>query len=437
MRKFFILYLFLFSSVNVMAVERIDITSGKVDPLPIANVQFLGSDGLAKETAKEILQVINNDLQGTGLFKIISSAAYIETITNLKIAPKFSAWRQINASALLTGEVFNISSGDIRVEYHLWDPYSEKSIKAGIYQGKEKEWRRISHKIADDIYKSLTGEEGYFNTKIVFIAESGPGKHRTKKLAIIDQDGANLKYLSDGRNLTLTPRFSPDNHKILYLAYINNKPRVHLRDLNTSKDMVLGHFKGMTFAPHFSPNGQESTMSTAIGGSTDIVLTDMKSMRSKRITSGAYINTSPYFSPDGEKITFISDRSGSSQIYIMNKDGSDQQRISFGPGRYYTPIWSPRGDFIAFTKSYQGEFYLGVIRTDGSGERTLTSGYVIDNPTWSPNGRVIMYAKTDRYKKNDKSLKSTLYAIDLTGNFERMLKLPTDASDPNWSRVLK
>ena len=434
MKKLFILYMIIFISMPIMAIERIDITSGTVDPMPIASIDFLGKSSSAKEIGQEIVDVINSDLQGTGLFKIIDKAAYIETIKNIKIIPQFPAWRQINTSALLVGEVSYVDLGDIRVEYRLWDPYSEKSIKAGIYQGKKKEWRRIAHKIADETYKRLTGEEGYFSTKIVFIAESGPAERRIKKLAIMDQDAANLKYLSHGKNLTLTPRFSPDSKDILYLSYLKNKPRVHLRDLNTKDDYILGNFKGMTFAPHFSPDGKEAIMSATIAASTDVVLTDLDSMQSKRITSGAYINTSPFFSPDGSKIAFISDRSGTPQIYVMNKDGSNQQRITFGKGRYYTPIWSPRGDFLAFTKSYQGQFFLGVIRPDGSGERLLTQGYVIDSPTWSPNGRVIMYTRTQRYKAGDKALKSTLSTIDITGNFERILQLPTDASDPNWSR---
>ncbi len=424
--------LVLLTNLQVFAIERIDITSGKVDPMPIASPNFVGNNALCGE----IIKVINDDLQGTGLFRVIDKDAYIERIENVRKYPKFSSWRMINASALLTGEVSFTNSNEVKVEYHLWDPYGEKSIKAGIYQGKEKEWRRIAHKIADDIYKRLTGEEGYFNTKIIFIAESGPAKMRIKKLAIMDQDGANLKYLTDGKNLTLTPRFSPDSHKVLYLSYMNNKARVHLRDLNSGKDNILGHFKGMTFAPRFAPNGIDMAMSMAINGSSDVMLMNLSNMQSQKITSGAYINTSPYFSPDGEKIAFISDRSGASQIYVMNKDGSDQQRISFGQGRHYTPIWSPRGDFIAFTKSYQGQFYIGVMRPDGSGERILTQGYFVGNPTWSPNGRVIMYTRTDPYQGGGKALKSTLCTIDVTGNFERTIHLPTDASDASWSNVL-
>ena len=436
MKKILCFCLMLISSIEAFAIERIDITKGNVDPMPIASVKFLGTDHMSKETGREITQVINNDLQGTGLFRVIDPSAYIENIQHINNSPKFSTWRQINASALLTGEVSNAGFNQIKVEYKLWDPYSESLLKGSFYESKDKDWRRISHKIADDIYKRLTGEEGYFNTKIIFIAESGPAKRRIKKLAIMDQDGANLKYLSDGSNLTLTPRFSADSHKVLYLAFIKHQAKVHLRHLNTGKDQILGHFKGMTFAPYFSPDGKEAVMSLTIKGSSDIVLMNLDTMQSTQLTSGAYINTSPYFSPDGSKIAFSSDRSGRSQLYVMNKDGSDQQRISFGEGMYFTPTWSPRGDFIAFTKLERGKgFSIGVMRTDGSGERILTQGYLVEGPTWSPNGRVIMYTRGERHQ-GGKAAKSTICTVDITGHFERTLNLPTDASGPDWSNPL-
>ena len=435
MKRILILFLAMFSAINLQAIERIDITNGNLEPMPIASVKFSGISHMDQELGREITQVINNDLQGTGLFRVIDEAAYIEKIHNVKHRPKFSAWRQINASAMLVGEVFKTGS-EIKVEYQLWDPYTEASLKGSFYHSKEKNWRRIAHKIADDVYKRITGEEGYFDTKILFIAASGPPKMRIKKLAVMDQDGANLKYLSDGKNLTLTPRFSPDNHSALYLSYANNKPRVHLRNLNTGKDNILGHFKGMTFAPRFSPDGKEVVMSSALNGSTDVFLMDLFAKNPKQLTRGAYINTSPYFSPDGSKIAFVSDRSGGAQLYVMNKDGSDQQRITFGDGRYYTPVWSPRGDYIAFTKFKSGTFYIGVVRPDGSGERILTQGYLVESPEWSTNGRVIIYTKGEPYRGSGKASRSSICMIDITGHFERTLNLPTDASDPSWSRLL-
>jgi TolB protein len=433
---FFILYLFVYSMSH--AIERIDINQGNIDPMPIASIKFFATNHMHNELGKEITQVINNDLQGTGLFRIINEEAYIERIPSVKHRPKFAAWRQINASALIVGEI--LSDGrEMKVEYQLWDPYTESSLKSYIYQSKEKDWRRVAHKIADDIYKRVTGEEGYFNTKILFIAASGPAKNRIKKLAIMDQDGADMKYLTDGKNLVLTPRFAPDNHNALYLFYAKHKaPRVHLRNLNTGNDKILGHFKGMTFSPRFSSDGKEVAMSAAINGSSQIFIMDLAAKHPVKLTTGTFINTNPFFSPDGNKITFVSDRSGTAQIYIMNKDGSEQQRISFGDkgSSYFTPIWSPRGDYIAFTKKYKGMFYIGVMRPDGSGERMLTQGYLVESPVWSPNGRVIMYTREDRYRGNNQAPSSKLCTVDITGNFDRTLQIPSDASDPSWSNLL-
>ena len=434
MKKLLVLFL-VFSFTKALAIERIDITNGNIEPMPIASIKFNGINPMDREVGKEITQVINNDLQGTGLFRIIDDNAYIEPIHSINHKPKFSAWRQILASAMLVGEVFRVGNGDIKVEYQLWDPYAEKSLKGGIYKSKNTDWRRVAHKIADDVYKQITGEEGYFDTKIMFIAASGPARLRAKKLAIMDQDGANIKYLSDGKYLTLTPRFSPDNRSALYLSYAQNRPKVHMRNLNSGRDYILGHFKGMTFAPRFSPDGKEIAMSSALNGSSDVFIMDLSAKRPRQLTRGAYINTSPYFSPDGTKIAFVSDRSGAPQLYVMNKDGSDQQRITFGKGSYSTPIWSPRGDYIAFTKQ-SGGFSIGVIRPDGSGERILTQGYLVESPAWSPNGRVIIYTRGERYPGGGKAAKSTLCTIDITGHFERTLLLPTDASDPSWSNLL-
>ncbi len=436
MGKIITLMVLIIHSIS-FAVEKIQITNGTIEPTPIASVKFIGITPLDQEIGKEITQVINNDLKGSGLFRIIDEAAYIETIRSIKHRPNFAAWRPINASAILVGEVFKPSNNEIRVEYKLWDPYSELSTISGYFQTKDTDWRRVGHKVADAVYKRITGEEGYFDTKILFIAASGPAKHRIKRLAIMDQDGANMKYLSDGKSLTLTPRFSPDNHKALYLSYAKNKPRVHLRNLNSGSDQILGNFKGMTFAPRFSPNGKEVIMSSSVRGTTDIFLLDAHGKNPKQLTKGAYINTSPYFSPDGNKIVFVSDRSGTPQLYTMDKDGSSQERISFGLGRYFAPVWSPRGDYIAFIKLYMGTFYIGVMRADGSGERVITQGYLLDSPAWAPNGRVLIYTKGERYRESGKAARSTLNTIDITGNFERTLQLPVDASDPSWSNNLE
>ncbi|MDE3037971.1 MAG: Tol-Pal system protein TolB, partial [Pseudomonadota bacterium] len=368
------------------ATLHIDITQGHVEPMPIALPALAGGD-----IGGEIMQVVSADLERSGLFKPIPPEAFIEKITKDTVMPRFADWRQINAAALITGTVSDEGGGRLRVAFRLWDIYGEEQVAGKEYHTFESNWRRIAHIIADEIYERLTGESGYFDSRIVYIAESGLATHRIKRLAIMDQDGENHKFLTDGRVLVLTPRFSPNSQEILYLSYAGREPRVYLRDLQTGREESLGTFKGMSFAPRFSNNGDSIIMSIADGGNTQIYRMDLRSRQLIRLTSGDSINTSPSYSPDGSQIVFNSDRGGSQQLYVMNADGGNVHRISFGDGRYGTPVWSPRGDLIAFTKISGGTFYIGVMRPDGSGERLLSNGWLEEGPSWSPNGRVIIF----------------------------------------------
>jgi TolB protein len=293
-------------------------------------------------------------------------------------------------------------------------------------------WRRMGHLISDAIYKTLTGEDGYFDTRIVYIAESGPANQRVKRLAIMDQDGANHNFLSDGRNLVLTPRFSPTAQEITYMSYVGGTPRVLLFNIDTGQQETLGEFPGMTFAPRFSPDGNRVVMSMAENGNTDIYTMDLRTRRRERLTNNAAIDTSPSFSPDGRRIVFNSDRGGSQQLYVMASDGGEARRISFGDGRYATPVWSPRGDLVAFTKMAGGRFQIGVMRPDGGGERILTDGFLVEGPTWAPNGRVLMYFRQQPSDRSGRS-SSKLHSIDLTGYNDRESVTPMDGSDPAWS----
>jgi TolB protein len=296
-------------------------------------------------------------------------------------------------------------------------------------------WRRIAHIISDAIYKRLTGEDGYFDTRIVYIAESGPQNRRVKRLSIMDQDGENHRYLTNGENLVLTPRFSPTAQEITYMSYAGGIPRVYLFNLNTGQEEVLGEFPGMTFAPRFSPDGNRVIMSMARGGNSDIFTMDLRTRRVDQLTNHTAIDTSPSYAPDGRQIVFNSDRGGSQQLYVMSAEGSGVRRISFGKGRYATPVWSPRGDLIAFTRMYQGTFYIGVMRTDGSGERMLANGFNVEAPTWAPNGRVLSFFRQERANSRGQ-VRSRLFTIDLTGYNEREVPTPIDASDPAWSSLI-
>ncbi len=413
-----------------LATLTIDINQGNVEPMPIALPDLAGGD-----VGSDIIRVVSGDLERSGLFKPLPQDSFIEKITAGTAIPRFGDWRQINAAALITGSVTEESGGKVKVSFRLWDVYGESQVAGKEYNTTKNNWRRIAHIMADEIYKRLTGETGYFDSRIVYIAESGPDMKRTKRLAIMDQDGENHKFLTDGKNLVLTPRFSPGSQQILYLSYAGKQPRVFLRDLQSGREESLGSFEGMSFAPRFSHDGKSIVMSIAQSGSTQIYKMNLSARRLVKITDCNCIDTSPSFSPDGSQIVFNSDRGGSQQLYTMNADGGDVKRISFGDGRYGTPVWSPRGDLVAFTKMSGGRFYIGVMRPDGSGERLLTESWLDEGPSWSPNGRVITFHR-QAPTSNGKMGSVRLYTIDLTGYNLREVMTPMDASDPAWSPLL-
>jgi TolB protein len=411
---------------------HIDITRGKVEPLPIAIPAFSGTG----QVAADITQVLAADLERSGLFQPIDPHAYIDKDAATRVPPRYGDWRVINAQALVTGSADLEADGKLQVEFRLWDVVAEQQLAGLRYTTTQQNWRRIAHIVGDAIYKRITGEDGYFDTRIVYVAESGPMDRRVKRLAIMDQDGANHHYLTDGRALVLTPRFSPTAQEITYLSYARGTPRVYLFSIDTGQQEVLGDFPGMTFAPRFSPDGKKVIMSLAVNGNSDIYTLDLRTRQAVRLTDTPAIDTSPCYSPDSSQITFNSDRGGSQQLYVMNADGGNVHRISFGSGRYGTPVWSPRGDLIAFTKIDNGQFYIGVMRPDGSGERLLTQAFLVEGPTWAPNGRVLMYFRQAPSDAKGHGGSSRLYSIDLTGYNEREVITPQDASDPAWSPLI-
>ncbi len=406
---------------------RVTVTDGTMEPLPIAIADFSGGEA---GVSSEITQVIRADLDRSGLFRALDPASFIERAPDIAAAPRFADWRVINAKALVTGRTSVESDGRLKVEFRLWDIFAEQQMVGLQFFTTPENARRVGHMIADAIYERLTGEKGYFDTRVVYVAESGPKTRKVKRLAIMDQDGANTQFLTDGRDLVLTPRFSPTTQAITYMSYQGESPRVFIFDLNSGREEVLPGFSGMTFSPRFSPDGNSIVLSMARDGNTDIYLIDLRSRAARRLTTDPGIDTSASFSPDGSQIAFESDRGGSQQIYVMSADGSNQHRISFGDGRYATPVWSPRGDTIAFTKMLQGTFGIGIMRTDGSGERRLTESFLEESPTWAPNGRVIMFTR------GTAAGASSLWTVDLTGQNLRRVPTTGEASDPSWSADL-
>ncbi|MDF1803332.1 Tol-Pal system beta propeller repeat protein TolB [Thalassovita sp.] len=410
---------------------RIEITEGVIEPLPYAVPDFVAENSAASKVAKDLARVVAEDLSGTGLFREIPAGAHISKITSFSSPVQFADWKAINAQALVTGAVSLQSGGRLVVKFRVYDVFAGQELGNGLqFAGTQDGWRRMAHKVADAVYSRITGEGGYFDSRVVFVSETGPKDKRKKRLAIMDYDGANVQYLTNSANIVLAPRFSPTGDRILYTSYETGFPRIYVLDVASVGRRVLEQQTGtMSFAPRFSPDGRTVVYSLSQGGNTDIYRMDIGSGRSKRLTSAPSIETAPSFSPDGSRIVFESDRSGTQQLYIMDANGGEPKRISFGQGRYGTPVWSPRGDLVAFTKQTKGRFHIGVMRTDGSEERLLTASFLDEGPSWSPNGRVIMFTR----ETQGASGSSSLYTVDITGRNLKRVKTKGGASDPAWS----
>jgi TolB protein len=413
------------------AVVELDITQGTIQPLPIAIPDFSSGLGIDPDAAREISTVVADDLKSSGLFVPIDQGAFIERGLGMSSVPRFEDWRVINAQALVIGHV-GASDGKLRAEFRLWDVLSGQQLVGEQVFSRPQEARRLGHIIADAIYERITGEKGYFDTRIVYVDESGPKDRRMKRLAIMDQDGHNVRLLTQGQSLVLTPRFSPSTQEITYMSYEGAEPKVYLLNIETGQKEIVGAFPGMTFAPRFSPDGQRIVMSLEQGGNSNLYAMDLRSRRTLQLTNTNAIDTGPSYAPDGRQITFETDRDGSRQIYVMDADGSNQRRISQGEGSYSTPVWSPRGDLIAFTKMVGGRFLIGVMKPDGSGERILTEGFHNEGPTWAPNGRVLMFFRESPGAGGG----PRLFTIDLTGYNERQVATPAFGSDPAWSPLI-
>ncbi len=413
----------------------VDITRARTDPIPIAIPDFAGQ-GEGQRVGRDIARVIANNLKNSGLFRPVERAAFIQTPEAAAAVPRFQDWRVIGAQALVTGRVD--AGGDrARVEFRLWDVLPEQQIQGTAFTANAANWRKIAHLISDVIYERLLGEKGYFDTQVVYVAETGPRDRRTRRLAIMDQDGENHRFLTDGSSAALTPRFHPNARQIAFMSYARGEPRVFLFSLDGGRPEPLGNFAGMTLSPRFSPDGRSVVMSATRGNDANIYVVDLGSRRERQLTSGGGLDVSPCFSPDGTQIVFNSDRGGDQQLYVMGADGGGIRRISFGRGRYATPVWSPRGDLIAFTRISGGQFAIGVMRPDGSGERILTEGWGMEGPTFAPNGRVLMFFReTPARDARGGGYSSRLASIDIAGFNERQIVTPTDASDPAWSPLL-
>lgn len=417
------------------AALEIDVTQGQIAPTPIAIPDFIDTNG-NDALGRDIATVVGNDLEHSGLFRLVSKASFLQDTHSALNEPRFADWRMVNAQCLLVGRVTSTGS-KVTVEFRLFDVYNGTQMAGISLSANQGNWRKVAHIIADAVYNRVTGEVGYFDTKIAYVDESGPrGRKRVRRLAVMDYDGHNNVYLTDGVHMVLTPQMAPNSKEIAYLAYVNKSAHVYKINVHNRKKQLMGHFKGMTFAPRFSPDGKSLIMSLARDGTSALYKMDLVSSTVRRLTEHQCIDTSPCYSPDGSQIAFTSDRSApelcQEKIYVMDSNGGNVRRITFGDGKYSQPAWSPRGDLIAFTKQIGGRFYIGVMNVDGTNERLIADGHLVEAPTWAPNGRVLLFTKESGGRKGN----SRLYSVDLTGRNLRSIKTPRDSSDGAWSQLL-
>ncbi len=404
---------------------EVDIDQGVLRPLQIAVAPFSGQNG------SEIANVVSGDLRRSGFFEPLNPSSFVETGLTVANAPNFPQWTAIGAQAVLYGSVTPRADGRNDVGFRLYDPYRQCQLVSYQFTATPEQWRRIAHKIADVVYQRMTGESGFFDTRVIYVAESGTQLNRLSRLAIVDQDGFNPVYLTQGDEVIMSPRFSASNpEEITYVALGRDYSRIYLYNLTTGRRESLGEFDGQVLAPRFSNDGSKIAFSIIRGGNTDVYVMNLRTRQLSRLTSDPGIDTSPSFSPDGTMIAFNSDRSGSPRIYVMRADGSGQRAVSRGGGIYTAPAWSPRGDLIAFTKQQGGRFHIGVMDSGGGGERILSSSYFEEGPSWAPNGRYIMFARQTRGGD------TRLWTVDLSGRVTAQAGYDGRGSDPAWSPLL-
>lgn len=432
LKKIIFMFVSLFICSGARAELKVDIVAGSMDPISVAVQKFELQDA-SKDDAATIRSVVEADLKRTGLFHIVNHDAFPEYV-KMDAMPNFKSWAAIKTQVLVQAKLSKTPDKKYKLEFFVWDVNGKEQIEAQSLMASRKSVRRLGHIMADAIYERLTGEVGYFDTQIVFVAETGPVDNRVKRMAIMDQDGFGLRYLSDSKTFVMSPHFSPNMQSIVFLSYYNDDPMVWILNLDTGEQRRLGQFGGMNFAPRFSPDGTKVALSLVKNGITHIYEYDLENNFLKQLTTGNSINTSPSYSPDGTKMAFNSDRSGSQQIHIMDLTTGEITRLTYGAGRYATPAWSPDGQFIAFTKMADDTFYVGVMDPKGKNEKILAGGWFMEAPSWAPGSRRLVYYETE---KSGDSLErvSHIRSVDITGQNLYDIDLPEGVNgvEPTWS----
>lgn len=346
-------------------------------------------------------------------------------------APSYSKWRAAGVKALVTGFVRAQPDGRLAFGCYVYDVTASRAIGRTGFVVAPEDWRRAAHKCSDLVYAKVTGAPaGLFDTRVAYVAQSGTGDARVKRIAVMDSDGDNHRYLTAGDTLVLTPRLSPSADRIAFVSFLGGQPQIRIADVVSGEQRPLVPNGAISFAPRFSADGKRIVFAMMLGSNSDIYVADGGGGAVRRLTTAPGVDTSPSFSPDGKQVVFESDRSGSQQIYVMDADGSGQRRLSFGGARYASPEWSPDGQWIAFVRRGPDGLRIGMMKPDGTGERFLTAGPGDEGPSWAPSGTTLLFQRTDAVGR------STLFRVSLAGGEARRVTTPQDGSDPDWSGTL-
>jgi len=347
-------------------------------------------------------------------------------------APLYPNWANIGAGALVTGYVQARDDGRINVVCYLYDLKQRREMTRKGFAVAATEWKRAAHRCAGAFYTAVTKRPGLFDSRIVYVAATGSRMQPVKRIAIMNWDGTDHSYLTQGEVTVTSPRISPDGERIAYMSFAGGMPHIRIMDADGSNDRQLLQSNSMSFAPRFSPDGRVIAFSMAVDGNTDIYVVDANGGYPRRLTTTPGIDTSPSFSPDGKQIVFESDRSGAQQIYVMNVDGSGQSRISFGGGANSSPVWSPDGDRIAFSRWNGSTIGIGIMSATGGDEKILTNGWQDEAPSWSPDSEWVMFQRTQQGTGT-----GSLLMVSIGGGEPKAVATPQPGADPSWSGVVQ
>lgn len=418
---------------NILFAQQIEVSGKNYKLTKIAINHFLTQKYEEKIIAKEIRDTVCKNLSDSGIFSIVAENNFIEQNKGSEFIPFFEAWKKINATILVNGSLTKNRKNNYTIVISIWDNILAKKILHRKITFSEKSIQKTSHIISDHIYQEIIGEKGYFDSKILYVAEKVIENKIFTRIAMMNQDGKEHKYLTNGKFISISPKISPDKENIAYVDFRAGISKIFLRNLYSGQENLLTNMKGSIFSPRFSRNGKKILFSLAKKGATNIFKFDINTKKISVLTRNIYINTSPQFSPDDKKIIFTSNRLGTAKIYTMNEEGKNVVKITEKPGSHLEPKWSPDGKYISYINLRRKlGYYINIINTKTGEETTVVKSDVIHGYCWCPNSKYILFSEAIGNKEEEKKTIYKLQKINIFNKHKTTINTPYSASDPIW-----